>query len=329
MEILELPDHKAYHTDIDKYLDEPLLEYVWIVANEFKPDCDGDGTYPSIAPVIFANRYIESKLTDEEKYDRYLEIRPEHNLEYAKDYYAKFTELNTSFKDSFFSKEEVLQTLEAFNIDLNKFWYLLLFVNDLVEDCCTNAPGREVSEIDKIDEMVKGVLDATEIITKTNGRQNYQTQDSFTIDVLKASVQHFMTTYNEILGTSGNAEECRARLEQIGLSRSFQSRVAIIYDDKVTLDKSHKTRMFALLLNYFLKEKNANREFTKKSAVKISTDKLLLISRLAHIVGIQGEEYYERYTENGDDNRKLSNLLSRYRNEPLPPMTGRIYSGWF
>ena len=329
MEILELPDHKAYHTDIDKYLDEPLLEYVWIVANEFKPDCDGDGIYPSIAPVIFANRYIESKLTDEEKYTRYLEIRPEHKLEYAKDYYAKFTELNTSFKDSFFSKEEVLQTLEAFNIDLNKFWYLLLFVNDLVEDCCTNAPGREVSEMDRIDDMVKGMLEATEIITKANGRQNYQTQDPLTINVLKASVQHFIATYKEILKTSENAKECRLRLEQIGLSRSFQSRVAIIYDDKVTLDKSHKTRMFALLLNYFLKEKKANREFIKKSAVKISTDKLLLISRLAHIVGIQDKEYYERYTENGDDNRKLSNLLNRYKNEPLPPMIGRIYSGWF
>ena len=87
--------------------------------------------------------------------------------------------------------------------------------------------------------------------------------------------------------------------------------------------------MFALLLKHFLEGKKANREFIKKSAVKISTDKLLLISRLAHIVGIQDKEYYERYTENGDDNRKLSNLLNRYKNEPLPPMIGRIYSGWF
>jgi hypothetical protein len=32
MEIQQLPDHKAYRSEIDKYLDEPLLEYVWTVA---------------------------------------------------------------------------------------------------------------------------------------------------------------------------------------------------------------------------------------------------------------------------------------------------------
>ena len=64
------------------------------------------------------------------------------------------------------------------------------------------------------------------------------------------------------------------------------------------------------------------------SKEKISTDKLLLISRLACIVGLQGEDYYERYTAEGNDNRKLSNLLSRYRNEPLPSTIGWIYCGY-
>ena len=67
MEIQALPDYKASNYEIEKYLDEPLLEYVWIVANKFKPDCDEQGTYPSIAPIIFANRCIESTLTDDEK----------------------------------------------------------------------------------------------------------------------------------------------------------------------------------------------------------------------------------------------------------------------
>lgn len=329
MEIQELPDYKASRYDIDKYLDEPLLEYVWKVADKFKPDFDGEDFCPSTAPIIFANRYIDSKLTDDERYARYLEIHPYHDLDCAKEYYAKQTEFDSSFEEKFFESEDVQKTLEAFNLDPVKFWYLLLFVNDLMEDVCTDAPSRETSEIEKINDMVEGVLGATEIITKSNGRQNYETQDPLTLSVLKASVQHFIATYNDIIDTSETREECRARLEQIGLNGMLNSRVAIIYDDNVTLEKSHKTRVFATMFRYFMDDKMADRDILKKSREKISTDKLLLISRLTHIVGLQGEDYYEQYMENGKDNRKLSNLLNRYRNEPLPSMIGRLYSGGF
>ena len=63
-----------------------------------------------------------------------------------------------------------------------------------------------------------------------------------------------------------------------------------------------------------------------------STDKLLFISRLTYIVGLQDKDYYERLILKEGKyvaNRKLSNLLSRYRNEPLSDETGRIYSGWY
>ena len=63
-----------------------------------------------------------------------------------------------------------------------------------------------------------------------------------------------------------------------------------------------------------------------------STDKLLFISRLTYIVGLQDKDYYERHILKEGKyvaNRKLSNLLSRYRNEPLPHKTGRFYSGWY
>ena len=101
------------------------------------------------------------------------------------------------------------------------------------------------------------------------------------------------------------------------------------YNEKVKLEKSHRTRVFTAMFQYFLEDKVADRDFVKRSREKISTDKLLLISRLTHIVGLQGEDYYEQYMENGNQNRKLSNILSRYRNEPLPPMIGTIYSGGF
>jgi hypothetical protein len=170
---------------------------------------------------------------------------------------------------------------------------------------------------------------ATKITLEQGGRKSYETQDDFTLSVLKASVDYYIQSYNHILETSESHEECIARLESLGLHGAFKSWRVLNYDEKVKLEKSHKTRVFTAMFQYFLKDKVADRDFVKRSREKISTDKLLLISRLAHIVGLQGEDYYEQYMENGNPNRKLSNLLSRYRNEPLPSMIGTIYSGGF
>ena len=52
-QIEELPDLKVNWTESYKCLNEPLLEYVWEVANHFLPDYED----VSAAPAIFANRY--------------------------------------------------------------------------------------------------------------------------------------------------------------------------------------------------------------------------------------------------------------------------------
>ena len=334
MDFQELPDYKAKHYEYDKYLDEPLLEYVWKVANKFFLEVYGEDDYgPSITPVIFANRYIESKLIDEEKYARYMEIYPDTTLDSAKEYYSSQTELDTSFKDKFLKSREVLNTIKAFNLDLDKFWYLLLFVNDLVEDCCTDAFGHGQSEVEKVNEMAKKILESTEVISKRNGRKHYETNDEYTLSILKSSVKYFIKTYIDIIENSKNREERNERLKELGLNRTIEDGVPIKFEEKVSLDKSQRTRLFAEFFQYFLKDIKADRELMGIHTTKEdSIDKLLFISRLTYIVGLQDKDYYERLILKEGKyvaNRKLSNLLSRYRNEPLPDETGRIYSGWY
>lgn len=329
----ELPDYKAKHYEYDKYLDEPLLDYVWKIADNFFPDYDGEVYSPSITPVIFANRYIESKLTDEEKYARYMEIYPNTTLDSAKEYYSSRTELDTSFKDKFLKSREVLNTIKAFNLDLDKFWYLLLFVNDLVEDSCTDAPKLGLSEFEKVDEMTEKILEATEIIVKKNGRENYRTQDEYTLSILKASVNYFIKIYNDIIENSKNREELNVRLKELGIDRTINNDFPIKFEETITLNKSQRTRLFAEFFQYFLKDIKADRELMGRHTTREdSTDKLLFISRLTYIVGLQDKDYYERLILKEGKyvaNRKLSNLLSRYRNKPLPHKTGRFYSGWY
>lgn len=77
-QIEELPDLKVNWTESYKCLDEPLLEYVWEVANHFLPSCEdtdkGMILIESTAPAIFANRYFERNLTIEERYERAKEM---------------------------------------------------------------------------------------------------------------------------------------------------------------------------------------------------------------------------------------------------------------
>ena len=327
--IHDLPDHKSYRSDIDKYLDEPLLEYVWKVADAFLPVVDNEGRSESQAPVIFANRYIETRLSEAERVERYLSFFPNEDAASARKYYAEHPPLDTSFMERFFDSSEVVQTLEAYQLDVEKFWYLLLFVNDVVEDVCTNGPTCELSETEKVDDMVTKLSEATELITKKNGRQNYETKDDYTLSILKTALRHFINSYNDIVETSKSREELLARLSEIGVERTIKSWVLLNYEKRLLLEKSHKTRLFAAMFQYFLGGRTINRELLKTAVEKISTDKLLLISRLTTIVGLQGEDYYRRYTDEGTENRKLSNLLNRYKREPLPSTIGWIYSGGF
>ena len=57
-QIEELPDLKVAWHESYKYLNEPLLEYVWKVANHFLPDYED----VSAAPAIFANRYAGQQI---------------------------------------------------------------------------------------------------------------------------------------------------------------------------------------------------------------------------------------------------------------------------
>lgn len=65
--------------------------------------------------------------------------------------------------------------------------------------------------------MVAKLSEATELITKKNGRQNYDTKDVYTLSILKAALRHFINSYNDIGETSKSREELLARLNEIGV----------------------------------------------------------------------------------------------------------------
>ena len=104
-QIKELPDLKVAWHESYKCLNEPLLEYVWEVANHFLPDYED----VSAAPAIFANRYAERNLSVEERYERSIEMKTFNGTleEYKKRY-----EIMSEFAPKQMDAEEIKAYLQ-------------------------------------------------------------------------------------------------------------------------------------------------------------------------------------------------------------------------
>lgn len=201
-QIEELPDLKVAWHESYKCLNEPLLEYVWEVANHFLPDyAETDmGMIPveSSAPAIFANRYAERNLSVEERYERIQKMKTFKGTldEYKKREYRK---LDDSFKEKFLTNEDLQNTIEAYKLDVSKFWYLLLFVYDFIEDIGTNAPIMGKSVLEDFATFLTNLCDASSITLKQGNRKSYYTEREDLINIIQIAVHHFSETYDNIV----------------------------------------------------------------------------------------------------------------------------------
>ena len=274
-QIKELPDLKVNWTESCKCLNEPLLEYVWEVANQFLPDYEETDTgmipVESFAHAIFANRY-------------------------------------------------------AYKLDVSKFWYLLLFVYDFIEDIGTNAPIMGKSVLEDFATFLTNLCDASSITLKQGNRKSYYTEREDLINIIQIAVHHFSETYGKIVNGEQDRETKIKQLKELGLKGFIDNSLLsqMNFKDKFSLDISYKKWKFTDMFLFFIEKRKAATIPNKK--VKVSKDKMMLVSRLIYTVGYDGKRYNEEYDSEGNKNRMLSNLLRRYKNEKFPSVIANNYN---
>lgn len=267
--IKELPDLKIGWWESYKCLDEPLLEYVWEVANHFV-SYEGD---ISIAPAKFVNRYITSKLTPEENVLRLKEMGIDKSLD---DFIApNFKKMDMSFKDRFLENEDLQNTIKAFGLDVSKLWYLLLFVHDYIEDFGTNAPSLKKSEVQDIDDFVDNLSDSTGIILINEGKKNFDTSEKNTIEFIQLALDYYIKTYNDIINQNLASKDKLKLLKDIGLNHFLEHGQAIDFENQRTLEITFKKWKFADMFQYFLKDRKADKKNISNINVKVSADKIM------------------------------------------------------
>lgn len=316
--IEELPDLRIGWCESYKCLDEPLLEYVWEVANHFV-SYEGD---ISIAPAKFVNRYITSKLTPEENILRLKEMGVDKSLD---DFISpKFKKMNMSFKDKFLENEDLQNTIKAFGLDVSKLWYLLLFVHDYIEDISTSLKKSEVQDIGDFVDSLSNCSGIT--LTLTNEiKKSFVTSEKKTIEFVQLALDYYITIYNNIINQDSTPKEKLKLLKEIGLNHFLEHGQAIDFENKRNLDISFKKWKFADMFQFFLKDRKADKKKLSHINVKVSTDKMMFISRLIYTVGYHGTDYNEEYDSNGNKKRMLSNLLRKYKYEDFPDFTNHYY----
>lgn len=329
MEIKELPDYK-FNWNIafsDNNLD--LLEYVVKVANKFHSSFDGEDFGPSEDPIVFNNRYIESKLDLKEKYERL------RSFGYLQDYsfesYYKGQEKSIILDASFIEKFLDLQlqnTISAYGLDASKLWYLILYVNDFVKDLGINTWDAGKFLLDELNELNEKLTTTTEIILKKDGRKHFSSERKQTIEILSIAMKHFINDYNCII--ESNSEDSEEKLKQLGLSGVILNiSPPLSFRSVVNIDISYLQYKFAEMLLYFLKDKKGVNPPNVKE--KVYKEKHFFVSMLLYVVGLYDEDeetakkkWYEPYY-NDKDNRNLSNLVRNYKNRKFPNTIHKIY----
>ncbi len=305
-----LPDFKD--KNIDDYLDYcdiDLLEYVCEVADWLLPNYEHPEYPVSTAPAIFANRYFESKISDKaesfERHKMFYCIQGTFEEYQQSNSYDRV--LKSDFQEKYLTNKDLQNAIEAFGLDVSKFWYLLLFVHDYIEDIGSNAPkiGKTVKE-DILDLTAK-LSEATEITLKKDNRKSYNTDCEQTIDFVRTILQFCVDNEQQLLQLFSN-------------SNSFTSFEFSGY----YMDMSYRIWKFAEIFLHFMKDRKAKNLPHNRGWV--SKDKMMFVSRLVYIVDYADKSYNEDYNNEGNPNRKLSNLLRRYRNQEFPIVMGHYYN---
>ena len=229
-------------------------------------------------------------------------------------FYLRLSSIDTSRKQKYLDSEEVQDTLRAFHLDAEKFWYLCLFIKDVVEGYADGidavSPREEISQLVALLNKVKSdfkrdgtySLKSNAMLSLKVDKETVKIENPLTLNIIKFALYMFLQTDNKMLDNS-----------------SFN--MAKIHKAPI-----YNIVLFNVLLKGFLKDKVADKTIYASNGNKISKDKSLLISRMIFILGISDDEsFFDDYKEDGSKSNYLKNYIKKYKSLKKPTYNSRYF----
>ena len=229
----QIKENPLYLIETMKLEDEKYLEYVIVVANEFNPCIESDfvqqsdnpedvienlSIVPSYAPHVFKKRYNLGKLKPPFTINEYLK------------------------------NEKIQSVLSKFQLDIEKFWYLMLYIYDNSYDLCKT--GIEIEQDKSIDLLI-GLLDKypDKKITITIGRGKESIELKDTVSNLSRYID-----WNTLLIDLDHKKLMSGKLYTKGLANTIWAydftRKLLYFLEGKQIDNKASYKLIALILNF-------------------------------------------------------------------------------
>lgn len=286
--IQDLPKYE----NVEDYYKESLLEYVVKVANHFWECYDSKNKMMinSVVPEDFCKRYHEGKI-------------------------------NTAFRQNFLDAVEINDTLKAYKIDIDKFWYLCLLVKDYTEGqtlkaSLSNPTHKEeinhlIAELGKLTHNQKGLQEKMMRFESLRSTFQPKAQEHIIKTDMSGKLTLRIGKDKAITITDGQTlvilREALAKGLGFFHNNSILNSAPPAPHDASILGIQYRVALFYNYMKWFLEQ------FTPQGKKLVSIDKALLISRLIYVLNIDADpRYYD--TRNNINNRgKKEHLLSKIK----------------
>ena len=251
--------------------------------------CSETGFSKKICPFpptieIFSNRYNERKISEHLKYEDFL------------------------------IQNEIQDLLEYFNLDKDKFWFMLLFAYDFAISICFNGVSVADSAHEQLQKFINAILPHIKQFDPQYG-SSFDTKIEMSIRVkgVKGTIKIDSQTALHFL-----ADSCKKRIEEEKLEEKPWMQYQEIQEESTSLKDSPTIFFFA---NMFLKWFNSQeRVYSKRrKGAKHSAKERILISRLIYFTHISTEEIWLT------DDEILKSFLKQYKEADFWNRTSNIY----
>lgn len=288
---------------LDKYVKEEddLLEYVEMLGYKCHPDYDFIRVKKEIEDKAETNETEvateQQAAAEEEEETKYVFMGTTVTQEFKKRYNAKVLNAHYTF-EKYIQYEDIQNTLEALDIDREKFWYLLLFVSDYIYGSCLE--GIKVKETPRV--LVEKFMQQIEKnINNKNSKASFIKPMTLT---LKLQEKHRSIEIDDPISLAYIYLVYEAGKDY------FSNDKPTIFDiqgiDRKGKDTEPNTVLVAmfyhLLKSFFKLLPKTNTSKSAKAYSTVSLNKTLLISRLVYLTNLSKDK---RYTGVDEKNSKL------------------------
>lgn len=280
-ELQKLPIDKDCERAIDTgdygYFSDPLVEYIFKYIDTHHPHCEflhDLGVPYGVFLITFMQRYSNNQI-------------------------------DTSAKAAFESNNDITSTVELMGYELDKFWYLVLFLYDYSKGYCKDALITHKSPKNTLSEFTDKILKNIENLDSDNlGHTSYKDPMSITLKVgRKKLVIDQPDSITFILAAIVRGEKQLEHAAGIDSSRGKWGNEKIVREP---LSDSAHICHFHSLMNKFIKTQPP--KITKApNGSTVSVGKNLLISRLAHTLGLTSNKNFLDSEEN------LKGIIKQYK----------------